>query len=189
MISIAGMFNQISAFLMILSYTLNEFSKIFQILLDFIKNAPDDFFESPKSKKAYEDEIPLFLSEKGVAALKEKLSEFPRVFGTGGLQLNWRKPKDDPGKQEAHPNFLYLMGQELSALAMRLDFLDEEKNENYEKHKPEIKALFKIWGSREHMNALSLFSAFKSNNNETARKKLEKKISDTVIILKKFTDG
>jgi hypothetical protein len=173
MISIAGMFNQISAFLMILSYTLNEFSKIFQILLDFIKNAPDDFFESPKSKKA----------------LKEKLSEFPRVFGTGGLQLNWRKPKDDPGKQEAHPNFLYLMGQELSALAMRLDFLDEEKNENYEKHKPEIKALFKIWGSREHMNALSLFSAFKSNNNETARKKLEKKISDTVIILKKFTDG
>ena len=191
--SIASMFKQVSARLMVLSYTVGEFSKIFHILLNYIKSAPEDNFESP-GKKSFK-EVPLYFTKKGERAIQEKLSEFPHVFQTGGARFNWQKLKElgfakkgekDPGHQESHPSFLYLMGQVLSALAIKIDFLEFKDKEFYKKHEDEFKALFKIWGSKENMNAYHLFSDFESMNNASARKKMENKISDSIAILDKI---
>ncbi len=78
---ITELFRQVGASLMVLSYTVKEIDKVFHLLADFMKGAHEDYFENPnqKVKKSFK-EIPLYLTEKGESALKEKLSEYPHVF-------------------------------------------------------------------------------------------------------------
>jgi DNA-binding MarR family transcriptional regulator len=169
---ITEILRQISASL---GYTGKEISKILHILAEFAKNAsPEYFVEHYKQKKAFK-EIPLFFTEKGEATLKEKLSEFPRVLSVG---------KADYKKSPL--NFLYLVGQFLSVVATRLDYLEVTHKDVYEKQKEEIESLFKIWDSREHMNALSLFNKAQSVDNKTALKELEKKLSASAQIMDKL---
>jgi hypothetical protein len=174
---ITNILRRIGASLLILSYTGNEISKILHILSDFAKNASPDYFQDTKKhhkKKAFK-EIPLFFTDKGETALKEKLSEFPRVLGVGRADY-----------QNSPLNFLYLVGQFLSVVATKLDYLEVSHKEIYDKQKEDIENLFKIWGTRENMNALKLFNKFQAVDNETALKELEKQLSASAQIMDKI---
>jgi hypothetical protein len=174
---ITEIFKQVSASLLVLSYTGNEISKILHILSEFSKNASPDYFqdvEEPHKKNAFK-KIPLFFSDKGETAIKGKLAEFPHVIDVAKA-----------GYKNSPLNFLYLVGQFISAIAIKLDYLEVAHKDLFEKQKKEIESLFKIWGSEDKMNARSLFNRFQSIDNEPALKNLENKLSATALIIDKL---
>jgi hypothetical protein len=181
---VTEIFRHINAYLMVLSYSIDDISKIFNILSNFLKNAPDDFFEDPKQyyrKKKSFKEIPLFLTDKGSAVLKKDLSEYPKILQSGTIQ------QEGQGEyKEAHPSFLYLVGQFLSTVATKLDYLELSNKIFYENNKNGIEKLFQIWGKKDQMNSNYLFTHFESKNNEIARKEIEKKLSDSATLLNNF---
>jgi hypothetical protein len=185
MISIANILKKIVSHLLVLSYTVQDYSKVFKLFSDFLSSSPEGYFESPKqyyeeAKKVWSfKEIPLYLTEKGSSALKEKLSEFPKVIGTG--------IETEPGfKKKAKPNFLYFLGQFLTIVAVKLDYMEYQDKEIYAKHKEDIEKIFDLWDSKEKMNAYHLFEKYESKNNETARRELKQKLSESAFILSKF---
>jgi hypothetical protein len=71
-------------------------------------------------------------------------------------------------------------------VATKLDYLEVSHKEIYDKQKEDIENLFKVWGTRENMNALKLFNKFQAVDNETALKELEKQLSASAQIMDKI---
>jgi len=173
--SIHDFLKKASKYILVLGYNIQDMFKIFHILLDFLKKAPDDYFENVAIKKSFKG-VPLNLTEKGTTALKNNLSDYPKMHNIGELS-------QEPGfKKES--NFIYVVGQFLTDVVTKIDFLIESKSINGDSK--EIHKLYEIWGSRENMNAGSLFKKYENKNNSTARQELEDKLSRSADIIKKL---
>jgi hypothetical protein len=83
-------------------------------------------------------------------------------------------------------NVVYVIGQFLTTVATHFDYFEINDKKKYEENKDKINNLYKIWGSREGMNAYYLFKKFESKSNEVARQELEKKLSESASIMEKI---
>jgi predicted nucleic acid-binding Zn ribbon protein len=176
-ISIANLLRPLSAYMTVLSYDIKDISEIFDILSDFIKNASKDCFEDKTPiKKAFKD-VPLFLSDKGKELIKTKLYKYPKILETGKIELS-------PGYKDSNPNFIYLVGQFLTAVATKLDLLEVSDEDKYKSHKEDIAKLRSIWGNQENWNAINLFREYESKSNDLAKKDIEKKLQESAIVFK-----
>lgn len=146
-----------------------EFSEVFGVLKEFLRNTSSEDFEVQEIKE--KGKIPLGLPDKTKSKLKEALSDHPEVYRAG---------------IEKDPNFLYLLGQFLTVLATKLDYMQVLKND------PEIKKtarlFYHIWESHNHMNAASLFKKMKSKSNSEAKSELIPLLSRSEKISEKFEE-
>jgi len=143
--------------------------------LDFLKGESAKDFETDTLKgrlKENVEDIPLVLSDNALKRLKSDLSDYPEIYRSGiTARPNYEKP-----------NFLYLVGQFLSVIAVKMDYLEilhEGKN-----LKEISKDLYKVWESRSKMNAGSLFSHMAGKSNEEAKKELIELLSESYEISK-----
>lgn len=178
MLSFVSRIRSISANLMVLAYSAEDISKIFPLLASFIKTAPESYFETPTIKKSFQG-VPLFLTDKGKDALQKHLTEFPDILRHGRLEM-------EPGFGKTHANFLYTVGQFLTAVASKLGMAEIKLRDKFDEYKADVQKLYSIWGSEEDMNPYALFERFKSKSNSAATKEIEEKLSKSAEIMEKL---
>jgi hypothetical protein len=164
------------------SYTGDQLQDILLSLTDFIKTAPEDYFELVSLQKKSFREVPLSLSEKGEIHLKEKLSDYQDLLKVS----NFGK---EPGfKDQQKPNLLYLIGKFLTLIALRISTKEVQSPDQFKEYKKDIEKLYAIWGSREKMSEGGLFAHFGSKSNSAVKGELMEKMSNSAEIMEKLRD-
>lgn len=128
---------------MLQAYQPSEIHKVFETLTELVRS-PQEFFSSVRNASA----APLLLSEGGL----RRLQNLPRFSEAGRNKYD----------------FLYLLGQFLTAVASRYDILKMTGDKELAK---KIDAFYRIWGY-EHMNARSLYKRFQSKSDQYVLRKL-----------------
>jgi hypothetical protein len=173
---------KLAAIMVVSGYNGDQLQNILLSLTDFIKTAPDDYFESISLQKKSFREIPLYLSEKGESHLKEKLSEYHDLLKVGDFGK-------EPGfKGVQKPNLLYLIGKFLTMIALRISTKEVQSPDKFKEYKKDIEKLYAIWGSREEMSEGGLFNHFGSKKNDAVKGELMKKMSTSAEIMERIRD-
>jgi hypothetical protein len=155
------------AFLYVLATKPQDIPDILKRFVKFLKEEPVENFETIPFEdlvKASKKNVPLTLNEKALKKLKEIMEPYPSVLSAGILP-----------ESRTTMNFLNILGQFLTLITLVL----ESKFEN----KPWLKDLFKIWGSRENMNARALVDKYSDKNSSTVKKDLIEKLNESIKII------
>lgn len=156
------------------SYQIKDIPEIFSLFSNFIDSAPESYFIPLKSanlQDAHFQDVPLYLSNSGIKALKSKLHNYSDIIHSG---LTFT------------PNFLYVLGQFLTIVVTKIDKLQIDSPEKFEIIKPVVNKLYKIWNSRNHMNAISLFNTYTGKNPDTVKSDLSSKLHNSYNLVQKI---
>ena len=151
-----------------LATKLQDIPDILKCFIKFLKEESVENFEStPFEDITSAKHVPLTLNEKALKNLKKIMAPYPSVLSAG---ITPESP--------ITVNFLYILGQFLTVMTLILET-------KYEKE-PWLKDLFKIWSSRQSMNARALVDKYYGKDPSTVKKDLIEKLNESVKIISKF---
>jgi hypothetical protein len=169
---ISSHLKRIASFI-VLATNLHDIPDIMKRFVSFLKEETADDFETTlfdergdilsNAVKKSSKNLPLTLKDPALKKFKEIMAPYPSILSAGTL------PKSST------VNFLYILGQFLTVITLILESKFEKE--------PWLKDLFKIWGSRERMNARSLVDEYSDKNTSTVKKNLIEKLNDSLFQL------
>ena len=165
MMTISSYLKRVS-YLLVLATKPQDIPDILKRFVKFLKEEPVENFKSSPFEdivKGSAKHIPLTLNEKALKDLKEIMAPYPSVLSAGIIP------------ESSSMNFLNILGQFLTVITFVLETKFEKEQW--------LKELFKIWGTREKMNARSLVDEYSGKNPSTVKKDLTEKLNESLKII------
>ena len=165
MMTISSYLKRVS-YLLVLATKPQDIPDILKRFVKFLKEEPVENFKSSLFEdivKGSAKHIPLTLNEKALKDLKEIMAPYPSVLSAGIVP------------ESSSMNFLNILGQFLTVITFVLETKFEKEQW--------LKELFKIWGTREKMNARSLVDEYSGKNPSTVKKDLTEKLNESLKII------